>query len=540
MTPERYLNWYLEQNYPEDLLSDIIERPFEELATYHARLDCSFFCKFYLDHYFKKEYSIMHRDLFRIIHRIRDSPIGLKFAEASPRGSAKSTLTVTGQCLWHIANETKHYMMLVKDTADQSKMDLEAIKVELEDNSLLQDHYGDLQGDIWQTAEITTSNGCRMQALGAGMKLRGRKHREYRPDLCIFDDIENEENTNTPEQRKKLERWFTGSALNVGDPGTSYSLIGTILHTDSLLANVLDNPAWITNKYKAILQWAHNQGLWDDWTDIYLDLKHEDRHQRAHEFYLKNEAKMLEGAEVQWPEGQSYYYLQTKLVDVGRSAFDQEYQNEPISIEDRLFRDFHFYHIDERMSPTQDLEFWLTPDGRGRAARVSDCRLYISCDPSLGKTRESDFSAIIVGAKSPTNQLFLLEADVQRRHPNRIIDDIFKHALHWQAYGAAVEILAVESNQFQKFFKDQIAERSQIEGLYLNIEEIKSTQHKDLRIQSLEPDVNNGYILFKGDQKLLIQQLRDYPKASHDDGPDALEMLIKTSRARGGWAFGSA
>lgn len=36
------------------------------------------------------------------------------------------------------------------------------------------------------------------EAIGSGKKVRGRRHRNWRPDLIVLDDIENDENVNTP------------------------------------------------------------------------------------------------------------------------------------------------------------------------------------------------------------------------------------------------------------------------------------------------------------------------------------------------------
>ncbi len=50
-----------------------------------------------------------------------------------------------------------------------------------------------------------------------------------------------------------------------------------------------------------------------------------------------------------------------------------------------------------------------------------------------------------------------------------------------------------------------------------------------LRIESLQPHIANGLILLHNSQSTLISQLRHFPKADHDDGPDALEMLWKNA-----------
>ena len=78
-----------------------------------------------------------------------------------------------------------------------------------------------------------------MEALGSGKKIRGRRHRNWRPDLLVLDDIENDENVNTPEQRRKLDSWFKKAVSKCGDTYTDIMYIGTVLHYDSLLANTL-------------------------------------------------------------------------------------------------------------------------------------------------------------------------------------------------------------------------------------------------------------------------------------------------------------
>ncbi|MDP5714813.1 phage terminase large subunit, partial [Pseudomonas aeruginosa] len=53
------------------------------------------------------------------------------------------------------------------------------------------------------------------------------------------------------------------------------------------------------------------------------------------------------------------------------------------------------------------------------------------------------------------------------------------------------------------------------------------TPHADklLRIESLQPHMANGLIRLHPSQTVLEQQLRHFPAADHDDGPDALHML---------------
>ena len=65
-----------------------------------------------------------------------------------------------------------------------------------------------------------TSTNIKVEAIGSGKKIRGRKHRNWRPDLLILDDIENDENVRTPEQRAKLDSWFKKAVSKAGDDYT--------------------------------------------------------------------------------------------------------------------------------------------------------------------------------------------------------------------------------------------------------------------------------------------------------------------------------
>lgn len=47
------------------------------------------------------------------------------------------------------------------------------------------------------------------------------------------------------------------------------------------------------------------------------------------------------------------------------------------------------------------------------------------------------------------------------------------------------------------------------------------------RIQALEALISAGKIRFSRRHQTLIDQLRRFPHAAHDDGPDALEMAVK-------------
>lgn len=120
--------------------------------------------------------------------------------------------------------------------------------------------------------------------------------------------------------------------------------------------------------------------------------------------------------------------------------------------------------------------------------------------------------------------MYVLDADIERRHPDRIISDVL-HKEEWlrNTYGRGYTKLGAETNQFQWFLKEELAKASAKAGLYLPIEEVQQTTDKIMRVQTLQPDVKNKYIKFNRRHKRLLEQLLQFPMAAHDDGPDALE-----------------
>jgi hypothetical protein len=62
---------------------------------------------------------------------------------------------------------------------------------------------------------------------------------------------------------------------------------------------------------------------------------------------------------------------------------------------------------------------------------------------------------------------------------------------------------------------------------------VKPHTDKVLRIESLQPYVDAGLILFHASHTTLREQLINFPNADHDDGPDCLEMLWQLAMGAG-------
>ena len=78
-----------------------------------------------------------------------------------------------------------------------------------------------------------------------------------------------------------------------------------------------------------------------------------------------------------------------------------------------------------------------------------------------------------------------------------------------------------------RVFRTELVRRSSEMGVPVPAMPVKPTSDKLLRIEALQPHMANGLLLLHAQQSTLIDQFRHFPKADHDDGPDAVEMVYK-------------
>lgn len=496
----------------------------EGLRRKLGAIDMEFFGRAYFPHYFSRPSPEFHRELDAIWQQgvlkgrypltaadtktISRLP-GVRRAVAAPRGHAKSTNLTFKGTMHSTLYGYKHYPIIISDSSEQAEGFLDNIRVEFEENTAILEDFGPLAGSVWRSNVLVTKTNIKIEAIGSGKKIRGRKHRNWRPDLIILDDVENDENVRTPEQRKKLKDWFDKAVSKCGDDYTDIVYIGTLLHYDSLLAKTLANPAYRSIKYKAVIRFSQADDLWQQWETIFTDLSNDDREADALAFFQAHKTAMLEGTQVLWEEKLSYYDLMVMRVSEGEASFNSEEQNEPINPDDCLFMEEWFDYYNEAEVNFGDPAF----------------DFFGFIDPSLGKTKRSDFSAIVTLAKHKgSGYMYVVDADIERRHPDRIIADVLAKERWLRAsFGHGYRKLGAETNQFQWFLKEELAKDSAKAGLYLPIEEVQQTSDKVMRVQTLQPDVKNKYIKFNRRHKRLLEQLTQFPMGAHDDGPDALE-----------------
>ena len=503
--------------------------PDGELRRQLGEIDQRFFSRFYLHEHFTKPLAKMHLALFQRVKRMFAIKGRVNDVAACPRGHGKTTIATLAVPLHKTLYELRRHILIISDSFDQAKEQLATVKDELENNDRIIEDFGSLKGPKWQAAEIETNTGVKLVALGARMKIRGRKYRHHRPDLMIVDDIENLVAVQSEMRRNALSDWFLRSVMRAGWDDTKVLVVGNFLHHDCLLARLVANPMFGSLIFRALVTWPTRMDLWDEWKEIITDLSLANKEEVAQQFYVDHQSDMLAGALSAWPEAFPVYDLMVMRVSEGEASFSMELMNEPTDPTKALFKNVQSYRKEYRVPPgrpADEGEVWLIPNTTGVAVPLSACAIFGFTDPSMGRTVSADFASISIIAKAPTNQLFILEDDSRRRPPAIIMQTQVRWAKQY-----SILRWGIESNAFQALYATESARTAMEEASYLPILAINQLANKALRLQSLEPDFSNGYLLVhETGQEQLKKQLAEYPMGAHDDALDALEGARSLAR----------
>ncbi|HEX8091459.1 MAG TPA: hypothetical protein VF762_21575, partial [Blastocatellia bacterium] len=230
------------------------------------------FGRVYLSHYFEQPSAEFHSALDKLItgdyttgdlNRWREE-FGIEIHEGDPelrllavmipRGFGKSVIVNLCDNLRRICHGLDPYIILGSDTYEQASSQLEDIKEELESNEKIKADFGNLKPErgIWETAEliqrkdgrvtwregrIITTNRVRLDAVGRGGKMRGRRFGRQRPTVFNGDDVDNDESVVTKEQRDKTWNWLMSAVMPALDPVRGrLRIVGTNINFDCSIA----------------------------------------------------------------------------------------------------------------------------------------------------------------------------------------------------------------------------------------------------------------------------------------------------------------
>lgn len=442
-----------------------------EQRVARAERDFDFFCRYYLGNYFSAEPAPFHRDLAAMFAHSR-------VAVAAPREHAKSTL-VFAHLLHQVLSKKVHFIVIFRYPDLLATQTVSDLREELVSNERIIADFGNLIGSRkWAEGELVTSTNIKILALGRNSGARGVRHQQWRPDLVVVDDIEDDSSVESKDQRTKMERWFRRVVSNVVGREGRLFVIGTILHHDSLLSNLIARKdVYVTRRWAA----TPEAPLWP----------------------------------AQWPADR----LAAKRAEIGARDFAQEFANDPANEEDQIFTAASWSHYDDDELKGLKLD------------------IVGAIDPAVSSKKTADETAIaVVGEyRHPRGgrTIYILDLYAQRLPPQKQVALAINVKRRWPR----MVTFGVEAIAYQQALLDMIRSESNDEGVQMNaVPVVDIASDKLRRIARIVPMFERGEIRWPAPaskywkpemQKAMDQFERlGVSRGGHDDLPDAIERAV--------------
>lgn len=349
-------------------------------------------------------------------------------ATAAPRNHAKSTALTHDYILANVLWRAEPYVILVGASEDLAIEHLGDIAAELRENEDLiqafkiKEFIQDQKTDI--IVECSDGYQFRIIARGAEQKIRGKKWRGRRPGLIVCDDLEDDEQVENRDRRKKFRRWFFRACKQALRDGGKIRVHGTILHVDSLLNHLMKNNSWDSKLYKAHKSFGDfSQILWEE----------------------------------KFPK-ERLLQIRQEFIDEGDSAgYSQEYLNDPRDNDDAYYQENWFIEM-----KIEDKELFK--------------RFGVGVDFAVSKADTANRTAMVVAGKGLDNVLYHVDFVAGRLSSNEVIDIFFELFDRWN-----IEWFFVEDGVIWKTMWPIIQEEMLERDVFLNFVPMPCSKDKAVR-----------------------------------------------------------
>ncbi len=434
------------------------------------------FAEIFLEEEFDKPFSSGHKRAFALM----DAPGIQRKVIVAHRGIGKTTIA-RAYSERNILYRHKKFIVPASASAHLATMQGENIKADLQENVRIRGAFGEIRSKEFSKEMWTTNTGITVMPRGSGQQVRGLLKRGNRPDLFILDDIEDDESVRNPEQREKTSDWLFNTVLGAvekSDPNWQVLVLGTLLHEDSLLNNLLEDPAWESETIS----------LCEVMGDRYVSLWPEHM----------TDAQIVEEVEM--------YRRRGKL-----AGFYREYMNACLPAEDAAFTDKMFKYYEET-------ELNLDKD-----PQVETVVIY---DPAKSVKAKSDETAIVgVGVNLVNHALYVRDVVSGKWHPDEQYERVFEMCAKLRVRTIGMEVTSL--NEFLTHpFLNEIIKR----GLALHVVDLSPRGNKSKldRIAALSPFYRMGHVFHnRAVTAGLEAQLLQFPRSRRDDIMDALAYVVQ-------------
>lgn len=404
-----------------------------------------------------------------------------------PRGSAKTTWGDTITLTWLIAQFPHLRIGLMSKTAEHAKDFSRAIRWTIESNDRFREVFPDvrpspskwtdsqwlIEGSPWHG-----SNFANLFAQGAGGQIASKRF-----DVILCDDILDEENSKTPDQRADVEEWFWKTLMPCLAPNGVVIVLGTRWAEDDIYQKLTDPEEKGGKGWKLLLRKALYAIDDEDAPDYVRDPAYV-------EAYGDGERVPL------WGEVWPLTKLDKTKFNMGSAFFSCAYLNDITGLmEGNVFLGRNLQYF-EKLDP-----------GLQHTVRMG-------VDLASSERQTADYTARVVTAEDPDGNFYVLsvyQKRIETGHAGFVNDGY----LAFQN----VALVIVETNQFQSTLVQEILSdfpRIPIEGRKSDVDKV--TRARAVAAKYEGHKVFHHVSLKDSDFEV---QMMTFPKG-HDDMVDAL------------------
>ena len=451
-------------------------------------------CKTYLPHYFTAESAPAHLLADYLVEE-RGMPAFMCWA----RGYGKSTRYSLAKPLHWILHRERHFIIFGGRSEEVAADKMDFVRLELRENPRIRQDYGDrvAPGSGQDERGDWIANGVRCWARGAIQQSpRGQRHRQYRPDAFVGDDMDDDMISRNPRRVDALMDWVNLSimpALEGAGSEATCVVLGTMYGRGCMMSRAATRATETDAQGRALCRYVVFPAV-------------DDRGRTT------------------WPARWPQAVLDRAEAIMGPRAYRREMR----CIEDDDSAAFRAEWIQSHDSA----DF---PRDRGRIVAF--------LDPSALAAAVNDYKAWVVLGQLPGDErVYCLHAWIRRASPMEMLDEAIRI---WQTYRPGQ--MVCEANGFQSLIWPLLEYRQAEHGVDVPLSPRTTVSNKADRILANAPMFQRGLAVFdlaEGDQKLLVDQFLDFGKPSvHDDGPDAWDgarQLLPRRLGAGGRYRGQA
>lgn len=467
--------------------------PLEEAVMLGA-VDGEFFSHYFFPKTVRQGSPLFAQQMWRNL----DDPTARYLNFQMFRGSAKTTRARIYTAR-RIAFGLAHTILYIGKSEGHAVRSIAWLKGAVERNRMYSETFNLRPGSKWSEVEAEIIHGTDeypIWILGMGItgSVRGINRDDFRPDLIVVDDVLDDENSATPEQRDKLENLLLGAvkaslAPASETPDAKMVMLQTPLNKEDASTKALNDP-----EFKSMVVGV--------WTPETADLPLEEQESIWPERY-PSELRRKEKAA---------YIARNKL-----SVWMREFECRLINRETADFKAewLQFYDVAPKCSFTVMAIDPVPPPSPIQIAKGM---------------KDKDYEVILVIGFS-LGKFYLLEYSMRRGHdPSWTSAEFLRLAIkYWP------RIVALDSIAYQRTLAWILRKVMERAGRYFPIREIADRRAKrDKIIDSLNGVVSEGKFFVHSSHVEFIQQFGEYPDVVHDDLLDAAAMAVKEAMLWGG------